>query len=100
MLILSAVAVAPLSLALESCVVLSFAVVGFGVLADLLFEACESRDHTALFLMLWILIPLPIVYYVHLPMKYLLPCIPAVILLCFRLMEGFRFSLPGPWPLR
>ncbi len=38
--------------------------------------------------MLWILIPLPIVYYVHLPMKYLLPCIPGVILLCFRLLDG------------
>ncbi len=38
--------------------------------------------------MLWILVPLPIVYYSHLPMKYLLPCIPAVILLCFRLLDG------------
>ncbi len=38
--------------------------------------------------MLWILIPLPIVYYSHLPMKYLLPCMPAVILLCFRLLDG------------
>ena len=37
--------------------------------------------------MLWVLIPLPIVYYIQLPAKYLLPCIPAVILLCFRLME-------------
>ena len=61
---------------------------GFDVLAGLLFEALKRRDHTGLFLMLWILIPLPIVYYAHLPMKYLLPCIPAVILLCFRLMEG------------
>ena len=49
----------------------------------------EKRDHTGLFLVLWILIPLPIVYYVQLPVKYLLPCMPAVILLCFRLMEGF-----------
>jgi len=42
-----------------------------------------------LFLVFWVLIPLPIVYYAHLPIKYLLPCIPAVILMCFRLMEGF-----------
>jgi 4-amino-4-deoxy-L-arabinose transferase-like glycosyltransferase len=62
--------------------------VGFLVLADLLFEALRRRDNTSLFLMLWVLIPLPIVYYVQLPAKYLLPCIPAVILLCFRLMEG------------
>jgi hypothetical protein len=61
--------------------------VGFVVLADLLLEAIRRRDHTGLFLMLWVLIPLPIVYYVQLPAKYLLPCIPAVILLCFRLME-------------
>jgi hypothetical protein len=64
------------------------AVVGLGVLADLLREAWQRRDHMGLFLMLWLLIPLPIIYYAQLPMKYLLPCIPAVILLCFRLMEG------------
>lgn len=65
------------------------AIVGFVVLADLLFEAWRRRDHTALFLMLWILIPLPVVYYVQFPIKYLLPCTPAVILLCFRLLESF-----------
>ena len=64
-----------------------FDLVGFVVLADLLFEALRRRKDTSLFLMLWILIPLPIVYYLQLPAKYLLPCIPAVILLCFRLME-------------
>ncbi len=57
------------------------------MLADLLFEALRRREVTGLFLMLWVLIPLPIVYYAHLPAKYLLPCMPAVILLCFRLME-------------
>jgi len=67
----------------------SLAIVGFGLLADLLFEALRKRDHTAFFLLLWILIPLPIVYYIQLPIKYLLPCLPAVIFLCFRLMEGF-----------
>lgn len=41
-----------------------------------------------LFLMLWLLIPLPIICYAQLPMKYLLPCTPAVIHLCFWLMEG------------
>src|ERR1700722_19910243 len=61
--------------------------VGFIVLTDLLLEALRRRDHTGLFLMLWVLIPLPIVYYVQRPAKSLLPCIPAVILLCFRLME-------------
>jgi hypothetical protein len=67
----------------------SLDVVGFAVLADLLFEALRKRDHISLFLMLWVLIPLPIVYYLQLPAKYSLPCLPAVILLCFRLMEVF-----------
>jgi hypothetical protein len=61
--------------------------VGFVVLADLLFEALKRPKDSSLFLVLWVLIPLPIVYYLQLPTKYLLPCIPAVILLCFRLLE-------------
>jgi hypothetical protein len=65
------------------------AFVGLCVLIDLLYETWKRAEHTGIFLMLWILIPLPIVYYGHLPAKYLLPCMPAVIFLCFRLMEGF-----------
>ena len=74
------------------------AVLGLRVLADLFFHALERREHTSLFLMLWILIPLPIVYYSHFPIKYLLPCIPAVILLCFRLFDGVPVSLPRSRP--
>jgi hypothetical protein len=58
---------------------------GFCVLADLLFDSWKKRDQQGLFPMLWLLIPLPIVYYIHLPIKYLLPCMPALILICFRL---------------
>jgi 4-amino-4-deoxy-L-arabinose transferase-like glycosyltransferase len=72
---------------------IGLAVIGCNVLADLLFRTLKTRDHTGLFLMLWILIPLPIVYYAHLPMKYLLPCIPAVILVCFQLMEGISVRI-------
>ena len=74
--------------------VLFLAVVGLGMLIDLLYEALDKAEVTGLFLMLWILIPLPIAYYIQLPSKFLLPCMPAVILLCFQLMEGFpvRFS--------
>jgi hypothetical protein len=61
---------------------------GFSVLVDLLMESWEKCDQPGLFLMLWLLIPLPIVYYGHLPIKYLLPCMPAVILTCFRLAES------------
>jgi hypothetical protein len=63
---------------------------GFSVLVDLLMESWEKRDPSALFLMSWLLIPLPVVYYGHLPIKYLLPCMPAVILTCFRLAESVR----------
>jgi Dolichyl-phosphate-mannose-protein mannosyltransferase len=69
------------------------AVAGFGVLTDLLYEAWDSAEHTDLFLILWILIPLPTVYYGHLPSKFLLPSMPAVILLCFRLIAGFSVQL-------
>jgi hypothetical protein len=66
-----------------------FAFAGLGMLIDLLYETWRRAEHTGVFLMLWILIPLPISYYGHLPAKYLLPCMPAIIFLCFRLMEGF-----------
>jgi hypothetical protein len=71
---------------------LSGALAGFGftVLVDLLIESWEKCDHFGLFLILWLLIPLPIVYYGHLPIKYLLPCMPGVILCCFRLAESIR----------
>jgi dolichyl-phosphate-mannose-protein mannosyltransferase len=71
----------------------SFAILGCSALCSLLLDALEKRDHTALFFLLWLLIPLPIVFYLHLPIKYLLPCIPAVIFLCFRLMEGVSFQI-------
>jgi hypothetical protein len=85
--IAAAVPIAYLFLRQHQPLITLFDLVGFIVLADLLLEALRRREHTSLFLMLWVLIPLPIVYYAHLPAKYLLPCMPAVILLCFRLME-------------
>jgi len=63
---------------------------GFSVLVDLLTESWEKCDQPGAFLMFWLLIPLPAVYYGHLPIKYLLPCMPAVILTCFRLAESVR----------
>jgi hypothetical protein len=66
-----------------------FVIIGAAVFCYLIFETLKSRDHFGLFVLLWLLMPLPIVYYVHLPMKYLLPCVPAVIFICFRWMDGF-----------
>jgi len=71
----------------------SLAIFGSAALFGLLLDTLDKYDHTALFLILWLLIPLSVVSYVHLPIKYLLPCIPAVIFLCFRLMEGTPFPV-------
>ncbi len=73
--------------------VLLLAVFGLSMLTDLTFRGLKRREHFDLFLMLWILIPLPLVYYGHLPMKFLLPCLPAVILLCFRLLDGVSVTV-------
>jgi len=86
--ILIAVALIPLFLRWSVLAVVFLAILGFRVLVGLFLQAFKRRDHIELFLLLWILIPLPIVYYSHLPMKYLLPCLPAVILICFRLLDG------------
>ena len=73
--------------------VMLLGLLGARVLADLIFHAVKRRDPSHLFLILWLLLPLPIVYYSHLPMKYVLPCVPAVILLCFRLLDGLSARL-------
>jgi hypothetical protein len=91
--ILAVLAAIPLLLHWRVSFVLCLAVIGAGVMGDLLFQAVKRREHTDLLLILWILIPLPIVYYVHLPMKYLLPVMPAVILLCFRLLDGLSVRI-------
>ncbi len=73
----------------------SFAILGCGALFGLLLDALEKRDRTALFLLLCLLAPLPAVYYEHFPIKYLLPCVPAIIFLCFRLMEYVPLRVAG-----
>jgi hypothetical protein len=54
-------------------------------LCNLFWETWKSRNPESVFLCLWLLVPLPIVYYGHLPIKYLLPIMPAIILLSFRM---------------
>jgi hypothetical protein len=70
----------------------SCTIIGLAALTDLLLDALRKRDHQAIFFLLWLLIPIPIAYYGHLPIKYLLPCIPALILLCLRLSEGLALQ--------
>lgn len=83
----TAAAAIPLFFSLSFAGVLLLGILGARILADLLYRAIRNRRHMDLFLLLWLLIPLPIIYYAQLPMKYVLPCLPAVILLCFRLLE-------------
>ena len=92
-MILATLAVAALLTHWRFFEVLCLAVLGLRVLAELFLHAFERRDQLGLSLVLWVLIPLPIVYYTHLPIKYLLPCTPAVILLCFRLLDGVSLKL-------
>jgi hypothetical protein len=70
--ILFAIAVALAFLPLHPREVIFLATLGLGVLAGLFLEEWKRPEHTDLFLVLWILIPLPIVYYAHFPIKYLL----------------------------
>lgn len=86
--VLFALALAPLFLRWSFLAIAFLGLLGLRVLGGLIFQAFKRRDHMDLFLLLWVLIPLPIVYYAQLPIKYVLPCIPAVILLCFRLLDG------------
>jgi hypothetical protein len=68
--------------------VLILALIGGGVVLDLLWDVWKTRAPRALFLWLWLLVPLPIVYYSHFPIKYFLPSMPAVILIGFRLTQN------------
>ena len=88
-LALAVLAIVPYVFRWDEPLAWTMAIAGFGALAHQIAEVLKKRLPIDLVLLLWVLIPLPIVYYSHLPMKYLLPCMPAAILLCFRWMEGF-----------
>jgi hypothetical protein len=56
----------------------------FVVLVDIAQDAIERRDRVQLALWLWLFLALPVVIYVHLPCKYLLPSVPAAAMLVIR----------------
>lgn len=76
-------------LAWKQPLVFFLGVLGCGALIGVFLEAWKKRDLNTLILALWVLFPLPTVVYMQTPIKYLLPCMPAVILICFRLLESF-----------
>ncbi len=66
------------------------------VLADILWDAIQRRDRVQLALWLWLLLAAPVVIYIHLPSKYLLPSVPAAAMLVMRLVpEGRKWLIPS-----
>jgi hypothetical protein len=53
---------------------------GMAALADLVFRSWKTGCKDRLMLSLWILLPLPLVFYAHLPIKYAVGAMPAIVL--------------------
>jgi hypothetical protein len=60
------------------------------VLVDIAWDAIQRCDRVQLALWLWLWLALPIIIYVHLPSKYLLPSVPAAMILVVRLIPDAR----------
>jgi hypothetical protein len=60
------------------------------VLADIFWDAMQRRDRVQLALWLWLFVGAPVVVYIHLPSKYLLPSVPAAAMLVVRLVPDAR----------
>ena len=67
--------------------------VGAVVLMDVLLWSFQSRDQWRIACALWLLLPLAILQYMHLPVKYLVPCAPAAALLIADLLPAFRWRM-------
>ena len=63
---------------------LAAALYGLAALGFMIYHAVRERDRTGLLLTLWVLIPLPLIIYSHLPVKYLLAVVPAIVLILIR----------------
>jgi hypothetical protein len=60
------------------------------VLADIAWDAIQRRDCLQFALWLWLFTAVPVVLYIHLPPKYLLPSVPAAAILVVRLLPEAR----------
>jgi hypothetical protein len=60
------------------------ALYGLTALIQMIYHYVRLRDRIGLLLSLWLLIPVPAVIYVHLPIKYLVPVLPAIVLIIVR----------------
>jgi hypothetical protein len=64
---------------------------GAVVLIDIFLWTFKSRDPRRIACALWLLLPLVALLYVHLPVKYLVPCAPAAALLIADILPTFRW---------
>jgi hypothetical protein len=67
--------------------------VGAAVLIDVLLWSFRGRDLWRIACSLWLLIPLVTLPYLHLPVKYLVPCAPAAALLIADLVPASRWRM-------
>jgi hypothetical protein len=66
---------------------------GATVLMDILLWSFQSRDQRRVACAVWLMLPLVTLPYVHLPVKYLVPCAPAAALLVADVLSGFRWRM-------
>jgi hypothetical protein len=68
-------------------------------MADIFWDALSRRDRVQLALWTWLLLAIPVIVYVHLPSKYLLPSVPAAAILVVRIIpearRTARWLMPG-----
>jgi hypothetical protein len=61
---------------------------GLTTLAYMLYQNVRAWDRLGLLLSLWLLIPVPAIFYAQLPIKYLLGVLPAVVLILIRVLSS------------
>ena len=62
------------------------------VLVDMIRTCLRTGDRLGTLLSLWLLMPLPAVFYVHLPIKFFVPVLPAIALVLIRLLSSLSQS--------
>lgn len=68
------------------------ALYGLTALADMIFHHLNLRDRFNILLSLWMLIPLPAIIYIHFPIKYMVPVLPAIALILIQTLSPLSRS--------
>ncbi len=64
---------------------------GLFVMIDIFLWSFQNHDPRRIACALWLLLPLAALQYMHLPVKYLVPCAPAAALLIAEILPGFHW---------